>query len=313
MKKMIIALLSAACMMVFCSCGSPLDCSTCGMNYRLPGGYTMETDQKVANETLNEAMGVTEKDADEYLTAESYLAVQFYYGNEDSVSVTAIASPHNNSELKEAIEEYGGKYNEEDYTFTIDPDGSKGLHGVEKVDKITSNHNFYILHNGILYELIHYNNADLTEEEILEFIGSISFDNDALDRKTVECGDISLELHGEYQLIYDGDEEGYGDCQTFSRFGKSRTDLVVMYLTDDVEDVESIMELLRQQYPDGEYVKEDETFGTCHYLSMKSDDGYEVMSVFRNDDKMYMLNLINEDDPLTIKDLQNITKTIKVK
>lgn len=312
MKKIIVALLSVACMTVFCSCGSPLDCSICELNFQLPSGFTMETDQKVANDELNEALGVTEDNEDDQLTSEDFRAVQLYYGDEYDIGVTALEYPYNNNELKEGLEGIVDDYGGDDEVFAASSDGTQGIHGVSEVDETTSNYYFSILHNGLLYDITYYNHPDLSDEEISDLINSISFDDSALKKRTVECGDISIKIHGEYQPLTIEDEEEYKDYQAFGRFGDSRTEFTVLYIDEYVEGPSERLDFMTEEYPDAEYAKVDESFATCYYASAETESGYEVVCAFEHGDNIYFLSLLNEDDPVTIKDLQKITQTIKV-
>ncbi len=348
MKKIICLLVAMVFACMLSACGSvPIDCSIGELNYQLPGEYTQEQDQETANSNLDETFEAGEEASipmpdidlpelkpmdgaevstddsdeeeadeasDEPLRAKDYYAVQWFDGSEDSISVTAVYSPHNNDDLAGAIEGIGFDSEDEDYT-SFEVNGSQGRHGVDYVGISSKNYAFDIIHNGLLYNIVFYNRGeDMSETEIEDLIASISFDDKALEKQKIECGDISLTLSGEYQPLTVDEQEGFQDYIAYGKFGENRIDFAINYFdAAKYKSASEIADYMKSTLSDADYSEIQEEFGKCYYMSGHYEGQDEVMAFFEKGDKVYMLDMLSEDADLSIENMQKITKTIESK
>ena len=350
MKKIICLLVATVFACVLSACGSaPIDCSIGELNFQLPGEYTQEQDQKVANANLDEALeaeednpyniqvpeitmpefienddgtisvkegesDTDENDEEEFLRAEDFYAVQWFNGSENNVVVTAVYSPHKNDDLAGALDSIGINSDDKGYT-SFEVNGSQGRHGVDSVGLSAKNYAFDIIHNGLLYNIVFFNRGeDMSETEIEDLIASINFDDTALKNQKVECGDISLTLSGEYQPLTVEEEEGWQDYKAYGKFGDNRIDFAVNYFdAAKYKSSSEMADLMKSSLSDADYSEMQEEIGKCYYLAGQYEGQDEVMAFFEKGDKVYMLEMLSEDADLSIENMQNITKTIEEK
>lgn len=320
MKKIIVTTLALVFAFALCSCGvEPQDCKICELNYQIPGNYIQETDQDTANSNLKAAQSkgdvlddvlVAEDDHD-YLEVEDYLGVQWFDGDETDFVAEAVASSYNDNELDDAIKAaYSDFDNTGHESFVV---GS--LQG--ECGEMDDNFIFHILHNGVLYELVFFNQSadQWSEQAIDEFIAALSFDNGAMGTNTVDCGKVSIEVPAIAQkLATDSfDPDQYKDMSAFETYGDACVQFSINYFETNGVPISELTDYLKGNFNNPQYSEDEEDFGKCYYVSGEMNGLYEACALFEKDDVYYMIDVTSEDTEMTKADAQKYTKTIKSK
>lgn len=291
-------------------------CTIWEMNYTLPDdGYVQETEHEEAFSNYSKLNIPARERGEEVLEPEDFIDLQWYYGQGNkNVLITAQAASFSNDEFEEAVDTIMLDKVDTIKKFQVGSVNGRCCSESFGFNNTYINTSIQCLNNGVFYNIV-FLNTELDEDEINTFIESIDFDA-VLDSHTINCGDITLTLPGNYyEVAHEGDDSEQ-DSRIYMYYTDAVKQVIINYYDSaSVGNASEIAEVYAD-YVKTNITERDESFGKCYCLEFVFEENSieysEVAAVFDVSGKTYLVELLSGKPDITIGSIEKILSTIEM-